>query len=357
MSEVRVGHIAALVALLAMAMLASACSPKLTRYRHDLPALQLSVLGQPGLVDGRQRFREVLCGLRPDDCESLLIRLADEPVASSVQTAPAPIDPALRVIFVPGAFQACFPEVAVPFEGAFAQLRSQGHRIDVVRLGARSSSERNAEELARIVIADRLTADEKLVLIGHSKGVPDILVFLARYPVLAEQVSVVVSIAGAVNGTRLADWVSPLIPLPPWFGVTPCEAGDGGVLQSLRHEERMRWWSKNRLPDHIRYFSLGAVTTADAAARIFDLPRQKLARASELNDGQLLFFDQAIPGSTLLGYANADHWDVVLGAQQRWSYWAANRATRVYPRDALFEALMRYLSEAMPRGAAGLPLQ
>ena len=30
------------------------------------------------------------------------------------------------------------------------------------------------------------------------------------------------------------------------------------------------------------------------------------------NDGLLLFSDQVIPGSILLGYVNADHWEVVL---------------------------------------------
>jgi hypothetical protein len=33
---------------------------------------------------------------------------------------------------------------------------------------------------------------------------------------------------------------------------------------------------------------------------------------SPRNDGLLLISDQLIPGGTLLGYANADHWSVVL---------------------------------------------
>lgn len=35
---------------------------------------------------------------------------------------------------------------------------------------------------------------------------------------------------------------------------------------------------------------------------------KKLSRVDARNDSQLLFYDQLIPGSTLIGYLNADHW-------------------------------------------------
>ena len=38
-----------------------------------------------------------------------------------------------------------------------------------------------------------------------------------------------------------------------------------------------------------------------------------------LNDGQLLFIDQLIPGSALLGYVNADHWTVAIPVEEKFS--------------------------------------
>lgn len=37
------------------------CTPPLLKYRTDVPALQLSVVGQPAVNDGRVRFREIYC--------------------------------------------------------------------------------------------------------------------------------------------------------------------------------------------------------------------------------------------------------------------------------------------------------
>ncbi|MGT2494253.1 hypothetical protein ACU4GD_36735 [Cupriavidus basilensis] len=34
----------------------------------------------------------------------------------------------------------------------------------------------------------------------------------------------------------------------------------------------------------------------------------KLARIDGRNDNQVIFYDQIVPGSTLMGYVNADHW-------------------------------------------------
>jgi hypothetical protein len=45
-----------------------------------------------------------------------------------------------------------------------------------------------------------------------------------------------------------------------------------------------------------------------------------------------------IPGSVLLGFANGDHWAVVLPLQEKWPYWGGNSAGTRYPRDQLGNA-------------------
>lgn len=332
-------------------LMVPACTPPLTAYRTDLPALQLRVLGQPGFHDGRARFREVLCGIRPQDCDSLLVALADDP---AVRPHPPPMprhDTKLRILFVPGAFQECFQKVAVPYEAGIAHLRAIGYRVSLVPVSGRSSSEHNAAQIAQAVREEQLASGEKLVLMGYSKGTPDILQFLIGYPDLAARVDAVVSIAGAVNGTPVADKNAALYALVSRIDFAPCAAGDGGVVHSLRRDVRMPWLSAHRLPEHIRYFSLGAFSRAEETGRFLAFTQRDLVRMSALNDGQTIFFDQILPGSTLLGYANGDHWAIVLPLQDKWTYWAANPAGVHYPRHALLEAIVLCLAEALGGGS------
>jgi hypothetical protein len=75
--------------------------------------------------------------------------------------------------------------------------------------------------------------------------------------------------------------------------------------------------------------------------------KNMLSRAEPLNDGQMIFYDQLIPDSTLLGYTNGDHWAIVLPLQDKWTYWGANAAGARYPRDLLFESVVLYVGEAL----------
>jgi hypothetical protein len=64
------------------------------------------------------------------------------------------------------------------------------------------------------------------------------------------------------------------------------------------------------------------------------------------NDGILLFYDQVIPGSTLLGYVNADHWAVATNFDS--SQYALVRALADktdFPRQALIEAALRFVEQ------------
>jgi pimeloyl-ACP methyl ester carboxylesterase len=332
-----------------LALLVGGCAAVPFAEEYDLPALQLRVLHQPSVVDGRVRFRQILCHLRPDGCETMLVRLPDEPGAADVEADLPAHDPRLRILFVPGAFQECFAEAADPYEEAVHRLRRSGYSVDLLPVGGRSSSERNAEQIAHAIRAQPTLEDARLVLVGYSKGTMDILVFLVRHPELVHRVDAVVSIAGAVNGTPIADRYSGLFDLVSWVGAGRCEVGDRGVVRSLRRGERMRWLAQNRLPRNVAYFSLGALTQDGSTAKLLAEPRRELTRITAMNDAQTLFYDQLIPGSTLLGYANGDHWAIALPLQERWPFWAGNSAGLRYPRDDLFEAIVLYLAEAVGR--------
>ena len=72
------------------------------------------------------------------------------------------------------------------------------------------------------------------------------------------------------------------------------------------------------------------------------------------NDGQMVFYDQVIPGSTLMGYVNADHWAIALPiarSHERIGTWFVTE--NAYPREALTEAVMRFVEEDLA-GQGGL---
>ena len=74
----------------------------------------------------------------------------------------------------------------------------------------------------------------------------------------------------------------------------------------------------------------------------------RLALVDPLNDAQVIFYDQIIPRSTLLGYANGDHWAIALPFQEQARTYAATLMDRnEFPRTELLEAVLLYVQEAL----------
>ena len=60
----------------------------------------------------------------------------------------------------------------------------------------------------------------------------------------------------------------------------------------------------------------------------------------------MIFYDQVVPGSILLGYLNADHWAVAVPINRTHATIASMFVTQnAYPREALLEALLRFVEE------------
>lgn len=70
-----------------------------------------------------------------------------------------------------------------------------------------------------------------------------------------------------------------------------------------------------------------------------------LAAAGARNDGYVAITDQLIPGSTLLGYVNLDHWDIALPVRERLNFGGAG--SRANARRILFEAMTLAVSEVL----------
>jgi len=76
----------------------------------------------------------------------------------------------------------------------------------------------------------------------------------------------------------------------------------------------------------------------------------RLWREGGPNDGMVLVRDQVIPDSTWLGCLNADHWAVAVPiARTHPTVAAAFVDHNDYPREALLEAVLRFVEEDLDR--------
>lgn len=329
-----------------------------------VPEIQSTIAAVPpdaaGLSDdGRARFREIFCarakpgGAGTDSsCDEWLWRLHDEPVAAGVDPVPD-IRKDLRIFVVSGAFGDCRIEHMFPYETAIDSLVARGYRIEKVLVSGRSSAEANARQLEEVIRAAGVRPDEPVVLFGYSKGAVDSLRLLGDGTDASRQVVAVVSVAGPVFGSPLAekaDWWYRKV-FAKSFG-SFCDPGDAGVVTSLLPAERRQWLADHPLPPNVRYYSLAAFTTRENLSRALVPTWRMLADHDRRNDGQVLPADAYIPGSTLLGYVNADHWDVAVDLHKQLPWMSARPNRRVFPREALFEAILAYISESLGPGAS-----
>jgi len=346
---------ARLLALLTAAIAAVSCLPKFSPLPEQAPAPLLSFPGAPPIHDGRARFRQMACLLADQrplpgqarlDCERLLWRLADEEQSCRPASSLPAHDPRIRLLIVPGAFAECFPEYGMPFEDAAAALRQRGWRIGFVAVSGRSGADHNAGQIAAAVEDLPEEPAAKIVLLGHSKGTVDILHFLVNHPRPALRVSAVVSVSGPVSGSPLADSLAGVYRrLFSRMPFTDCPPGDRGVIESLRRSYRTAWLASHRLPGHVRYFSLATFARREDVHPLMLLTYDRLAAAGERNDGYVAITDQLIPGATLLGYADLDHWDIALPVRERLNFGGVN--SRANARQLLFEALLLAVTEAL----------
>ncbi|UCE64247.1 MAG: hypothetical protein JSU59_03645 [Nitrospirota bacterium] len=74
----------------------------------------------------------------------------------------------------------------------------------------------------------------------------------------------------------------------------------------------------------------------------------KLATIDPRNDSQVIFYDALIPGSTLLGYVNADHWAIAMPISRDMPMVADAFIDRNnFPREVLLEAIVRFVEESL----------
>jgi hypothetical protein len=352
-------------AIAAACLALGACSTEpLVPYSSDTPALVLVPVAKAGVQDKRGRFREIYCAVLqarrsdvPDyrPCEEALTRVGTEPPGTGRPVDLGPSQRRLVAATVAGIGFECFERWLDP-PGTVSQHVSRfGYGAVFVRVDALSSSANNARQIRdRIMALPQEAGAPRLVLIGYSKGAPDILEAVVTYPEIRSRVAAIVSAAGAVGGSALANDAKQYeADMLRHFPGSTCQSGDGGAVESLRPAVRRAWLARNPLPRDVRYYSLVTFPQPDRISSILKSSYGKLAQIDPRNDSQMIFYDQVVPESVLVGYVNADHWALAVPVARSHTTIGSLFVTQnAYPREALVEALLRFVEEDL-----SLPVQ
>jgi len=335
-------------------------SPPAMPFSTQGPALVLVPVNQAGVSDGRARFREIYCAVlearkeqvqdyRP--CDDALTRLEGEPAGAGRAVDLGPSSRRLIALTVPGIGYGCIEPWLQPPGTSKGHLAQFGYDLDLVKVDPLSGTGKNARMIRDAVMSmpQAPGAAPRVVLVGYSKGTPDVLDALASFPEIQERVAAMVSVAGAVGGSALAnDATQDQANLLRHFPQSDCDAGDGGAVEALRPQVRKAWLAQNKLPPGLRYYSLVTLPKPERISLILKPSWNKLAKIDERNDSQVLFYDQVIPGSNLMGYLNADHWAIAVPLNRSKPILSQTLATQnAYPREALVEAILRFVEESL----------
>ena len=349
-----------LSAIMVTASIINACSTTpLEPYSEDTPPLILAPASQAGIIDKRGRFREIFCTVLgqhgktlPDyrPCEDALTRLGIEAEGSGNSVDLGPSRRNLVAVIVPGIGWDCFVDWLDLKHSTRSHIRRFGYDIHSVKVDALSGTQNNAGQIKDAIIAmGDETAEPRLVLMGYSKGAPDILEAVVSYPEIHSRIAAVISIAGAIGGSPLAnDATQSQLELLKYWPDAQCTEGDGRAVESLRPAVRKAWLAANPLPQDIPYYSLVTYPKPERISSVLESSYNKLSRVDARNDSQVLFYDQIIPGSSLLAYVNADHWALSVPiARSHTTIGSLFVDQNDYPREALLEAILRFVEEEL----------
>lgn len=347
--------------ILIIALTAGCGGPLLTMSDRDTGAV-LQPVSRSNLVDARADFRQLYCAVNNDhgmnlpdyrDCDSALHKLADEPAEGTLDID-FDFSNDLQVFVIPGILGECLIDEVSPFSYAIEHMNSHNVEITVVPgIHGRASSKLNAGVIHEYFSEVGKPEGRKLLVMAYSKGTTDMLYYLSseEYASSYSKIDALISVAGVVNGTPLADDTNSLVKkLAKYFPYDKCPTQDESGIDDLTRETQLLRLSEQTIPDHIRLYSMVAYTNLDNISSILRDSWKRLSLVDPRNDGQVIYYDSVLPSAHLLGYANADHWAVALPFARKESISgfinqnvARGADKNEYPREVLVEAILRYV--------------
>ena len=255
---------AVLIVLMFFLVLPGCSGKALVPYTTDTPPLILLPAEQAGITDKRGRFREIVCAVMEEhgqqlphyrSCDEALTQLGQEPGATGEAVQLGSSQRKLVAGFVPGIGWECF-ENWLNYQNEFTGHISQfGYESHIFSVDGMSGTANNARQIRDAIMNHaEETRLQSLILIGYSKGSPDILEAVVSYPEIHPYIAAVVSVAGAVGGSPLANEAKESdLNLLKHIPDSECTEGDGTAVESLRPAVRRQWLQDNPLPESIRF--------------------------------------------------------------------------------------------------------
>ncbi len=248
-----------------------------------------------------------------------------------------------RLLVIPGIFNTCVSDNPAYAAGRKVLAEKYGVSTEILSV-PNDSSEDNAKLISDYIEEKWLDDKRPFILVGYSKGTPDIMTALALYPRLREKVAAFVSTAGASGGSPIADSLP--MQLDAWMGKVKDRAGCKGNpadgFRSLKQDTRRRFLSAHPHP-YVPTYSLAAVIPPDRVPKNAAQTYRMLSAWDPKNDGQLLRMDQIIPESVYLGVAWSDHLNMALVMGEK------------FPRAALLESVYRFVTGDLKKRKAAAP--
>ncbi len=322
-------------------------------------------------------------------CQEWLLFEDDDVADADDVSKPSRLSLDLRIIFIPGAFNDCLSEAGEPFSRVLDDPLFDGVEVVTVPLSGRSSSQLNAESLQHLlpnILSKPLESKPtslptRTVLIAYSKGVADALLALSqshlqarsqaqlqaqsqaqtdglslgRSPSFIDDIDAFVSVAGSVGGSPLADDYGGLYDfLLSRASLGDCEAGDGGVVDSLETEARQTLMTQYPPPEDIPYYSVVAVASDVTIARGLRPAWRQLRKYDPISDGQVLAVDALVPNSNLLAYVHADHWGAIIEPEKEYPWLVSRASSQRFPQAVLLRSIIDQVLADLDRDQNGV---
>jgi hypothetical protein len=253
-----------------------------------------------------------------------------------------------RVLIVGGIFSHCFEEQRVYAFEQGRQHLEMAHRIPthLLTVGSVDAPERNAEQIAAY-LKDH---PGKYIAVGHSKGAVDLMVALHNHKVVRDNVAALVSVAGAISGSRLIDFgekvtIAGFRKAVRESGLGNCRIEEAGGIDSMRRDKRNAFLRTWRPDPSLRTYSLVGVVEKKETSKPLHTMWELQSLYSIDQDSQMVAEEAIIPGATFLGAARGDHWALALPFSEHPNPDIRKKVDKnPFPRTALLEAIVRYVT-------------
>lgn len=248
-----------------------------------------------------------------------------------------------RVLIVPGILSSCVSDTPAFKEGQDSLKAQYGADIALLQV-PNDSSESNAKLIGQYICEHSVGDPRKFILVGYSKGAPDIQVALAQESGILERVAAFISVAGASGGSPVADLLPQIAEKYMKYSIPGCQGDLSTGFKSLQRATRQAFLASHPSAG-VPVYSLVAKSDQTTTSKSLLEAWRLLSTYGPVEDGQLLKDDAIVPGAKFLGAALGDHFAVALPFDK-----STNSAIRTqmdktaFPRAALLEALLRFVA-------------